>query len=510
MAISQFPIPAGGIPTGNTADRPASPVIGDVYYNGQNTILEIFDGTNFIPCSAPAAQPTISATDVGTSVAYGSAQASIAFTEGIIGGKAVGFTANASTGGYSATSTSSTVTITVGNNDNYTFTGTAYNAYGTGPASPSTTVALTTVPQAPTIGTATTSSATTDVTVTWTLGNNGGKNLSAITVTPYLDGTTAETATTAATTSSTSATIVGLTQGSSYTFKVKATNANGTGLESSATGSITVPTFITFDSLVIAGGAGGGGNWAGGGGAGGVKGTIGLSAVAGTEITVTVGGGGAGDSGSSAGGSGSDSSISGSGIDTQTATGGGGGGTEQNGGNSGGSGGGGGRNASGAGGAGTAGQGNAGGGGGSNASGGGGGAGSVGTDVSSSGVGGTGGAGTATYSSYGSATNTGVDVGGTYYYAGGGGGQGSTTNAAGGDGGGGTAGSPGTAGTANTGSGGGGGGGGGGDGGNGGSGIVILKVSGTYTATATTGSPARVVSGGSTYYTFTGSGSITL
>jgi hypothetical protein len=74
MAISQFPIPAGGIPTGDTAGRPASPVIGDVYYNGELGILEIFDGTDFVPCSAPAATPTIAVADVGTSVAYGSAQ----------------------------------------------------------------------------------------------------------------------------------------------------------------------------------------------------------------------------------------------------------------------------------------------------------------------------------------------------------------------------------------------------------------------------------------------------
>jgi hypothetical protein len=35
MAISQFPVPESGIPTGDTAGRPASPVIGDVYYNGE-------------------------------------------------------------------------------------------------------------------------------------------------------------------------------------------------------------------------------------------------------------------------------------------------------------------------------------------------------------------------------------------------------------------------------------------------------------------------------------------
>jgi hypothetical protein len=37
-----------------------------------------------------------------------------------------------------------------------------------------------------------------------------------------------------------------------------------------------------------------------------------------------------------------------------------------------------------------------------------------------------------------------------------------------------------------------------------------LRFSGTYTASATTGSPTRTVSGGFTYYKFTGTGSITI
>jgi hypothetical protein len=90
---------------------------------------------------------------------------------------------------------------------------------------------------------------TTDVTVTWTLGANGGKNLSAITVTPFLDGTTAQTATTAATTSSTSATIVGLTQGSAYTFKVKTTNANGTAHQTMAELQAVVAVLVALELL---------------------------------------------------------------------------------------------------------------------------------------------------------------------------------------------------------------------------------------------------------------------
>jgi hypothetical protein len=38
----------------------------------------------------------------------------------------------------------------------------------------------------------------------------------------------------------------------------------------------------------------------------------------------------------------------------------------------------------------------------------------------------------------------------------------------------------------------------------------LLRTSGSYTASATTGSPSRVESGGYTYYKFTGNGSITI
>jgi len=309
MTISQFPLPEGGIPTGDTAGRPANPVIGDVYYNGELGILEIFDGTNFIACSAPPAPPTVtSATDVGTNIPYASAQVTVVLADGTGGGLVSAYKAVGIIGGteyISVASTSSTVTLNVGTNGTYAISGQTANNFGTSISGPSTSVALTTVPQAPTIGTASTSSTTSDVTITWTLNNNGGKNLSSITITPYLNGTTAQTSQTAATTSSTTHAFTGLTMGSAYTFKVKTANANGTSLESSATSSITVPTLITTDFLVIAGGGGGGGAIGGGGGAGGYRtsaGTSGgnssaeasLGALVGTNITVTVGAGGTG------------------------------------------------------------------------------------------------------------------------------------------------------------------------------------------------------------------------
>jgi hypothetical protein len=335
MAFNQFP-QKGGIPSGTTALRPTNPVIGDTYYDGTLGFLLIFDGTNFIPCSAPASQPTITVTDVGTSVAYGTVQASVAFAEGTTGGKAAGFTASQSS--TTATSTSSPIVLTItGNPGSYSFSGTAYNGFGTSPSSLTVAQTLTSLPQAPTIGTATASTSVNELTVTWTLNSTGGKNLSAITITPYLNGTTAETSRTAATTSSTSYTFTSgqLTGGSAYTFKVKTTNANGTSLESSATNSATMPNFFSMDYLVVAGG-GGGGVLGGGGGAGGLRSTVtasggtpgtvetALNLSKSTNYTVTVGTGGTGGPNNETRGSDGTNSV----FSTITSIGGGGGGSD--------------------------------------------------------------------------------------------------------------------------------------------------------------------------------------
>ena len=505
MAFSSYPA-KGGIPSGTTAQRPSNPVVCDTYYDGTLGFLLIWDGTAFIPCSAPAAQPSISVADVGTSQPYAAPTAVVTFTEGISGGKAAGFTAIQ--GASSATATSSPVTISIAApGTSLAFSGTAYNGFGTSPQSITVNQTITSVPQAPTIGTATASGSANELTVTWTNGATGGKALSAITITPYLNGTTAETARTAATTSSTSYTFTSgqLTNAASYTFKVKATNANGTSLESAASNSATFPNFLVIDYLVVAGGGGGGNGWnspaGGGGGAGGLRSTVtatggggaletALSLSLSTNYTVTVGAGGTGGaSGSGAAGAQGSNSV----FSTITSTAGGGGGAyNSQAPTSGGSGGGeawqGG--GSGGGGAGTANQGFAGGvntthGSGTQGAGGGGGAGAVGGNTGA-GTGGTGGAGVAV-----SITGSSVTYGG-----GGGGGGGEpnpgiagTATGGGGAGGGWSASTPnaGVAGTVNTGGGGGGCGGtsssGNNTGGTGGRGVVILRYADNRTIT---------------------------
>ena len=61
MAIKKSGV--SGIPFGNTANRPASPVIGQPYYNGQVEALEIYNGTSWKVAKTegfPPDAPTIS------------------------------------------------------------------------------------------------------------------------------------------------------------------------------------------------------------------------------------------------------------------------------------------------------------------------------------------------------------------------------------------------------------------------------------------------------------------
>src|SRR6202040_1841380 len=67
--------------------------------------------------------------------------------------------------------------------------------------------------------------------------SNGGSAITGYRVTPYI-GTTAQTVSTFATTA-TSQPITGLTNGTTYTFTVAATNVVGTGPDSSASNAVT-------------------------------------------------------------------------------------------------------------------------------------------------------------------------------------------------------------------------------------------------------------------------------
>ena len=240
------------------------------------------------------------------------------------------------------------------------------------------------VPDAPTIGTATATSGTT-ATVTFTApSDDGGAPITQYTATSSPDGITG----TLNQAGSGTITVSGLTTDTAYTFTVTATNSVGTSAASAASNSVTPsnPAYIAatggsvstdgdfkvhtfnssgtltitdggnpdgndvFTSLIVAGGGAGGFQIGGGGGGGGYREISSIPTGGNTGgITVTVGGGGAGNNNTAPsngdGGDGSNSQISAPFITTYTSAGGGGGGgfaPSGNPGRSGGSGGGGG------------------------------------------------------------------------------------------------------------------------------------------------------------------------
>ena len=187
-----------------------------------------------IPFAVPGA-PTI-----GTATA-GNAQATVIFTAPASnGGSAItSYTATSSPGGIKSAlnqAGSGTITFTgLTNGTAYTFTVTATNSVGTGAASaPSNSVTPFGVPGAPTIGTATAGNAQANVIFTAPV-SNGGSVITSYTATSSPGGIKS----TLNQAGSGTITFTGLTNGTAYTFTVKANNTAGTGAASAASNSVT-------------------------------------------------------------------------------------------------------------------------------------------------------------------------------------------------------------------------------------------------------------------------------
>ena len=165
------------------------------------------------------------------------------------GSPITGYTATSAPGGKTCTTTGALSCTVTGltNGTAYTFTVTATNVIGTGPAS-TATIAVTPalVPGAPTGVSAV--AGYHQATVSWSVpASDGGSAILSYTVTSTPGSFTS----TAIGPAATSAIVSGLSIGTSYTFTVHATNAVGDSLESTASNAVS-PTGATYVALTPA------------------------------------------------------------------------------------------------------------------------------------------------------------------------------------------------------------------------------------------------------------------
>ena len=204
----------------------------------------------------PSLTPIVPSAPTAVTATAGSATATVTFIASASNGGAAitGYTVTSSPAGgidSNAGTTGLTHSITgLTNGTAYTFTVVATNSVGNSPASSAsnsiTPTAVPTVPGAPTIGTATAGNALATVTFT-APASNGGAAITGYTVTSSPAGGIDSNAGTTGLTH----TITGLSNGTAYTFTVKATNSVGISPASSASNSVTpvtvpaAPTAVT-------------------------------------------------------------------------------------------------------------------------------------------------------------------------------------------------------------------------------------------------------------------------
>jgi alpha-tubulin suppressor-like RCC1 family protein len=213
--------------------------------------------------AVPAIAATAPGAPTGVTAAAGNASVTVSWTPPASdGGSAIsGYTVTSVPGGLTgvggANSTSAVVSSLI-NGTSYTFTVTATNGVGTGPASaPSNSVTPATVPNPPTGVSAV--AGNTSATVSWTPpASNGGSAITGYTATSSPDGLTGNAAANA-----TSVVVSGLTNGTAYTFTVAAVNTIGPSLPSAPSNSVTpsgptTTTAIPASTTVVTGSLAGG------------------------------------------------------------------------------------------------------------------------------------------------------------------------------------------------------------------------------------------------------------
>jgi len=181
--------------------------------------------------------PTVPAAPTIISVTPGNAQATVNFTLPYDGGSPIkSYTAASSPGKKQGKGAGSPIAVKgLSNGTSYTFTVTATNKIGTGPASsPSSPVTPATLPGPPKNVKAAVGTETGTVIVTFNPpSSNGGSSIISYAITSPQDSTVNQTG------SSSPINVTGLKSGTKYTFKAAATNAVGTGPASSPSNSVT-------------------------------------------------------------------------------------------------------------------------------------------------------------------------------------------------------------------------------------------------------------------------------
>lgn len=211
---------------GSTANRPASPTVGQLYFDTDLGGLLIYNGSGWSTFIAPAtvATPTNrQAVDNGANreyVAGSNGSITVNFSRSELGSTPTSYTITASPGGATQTVSSPTATFTgLTAGQTYTFSIVASNSYSSSPAGTASALATTkpSIPSAPTVTGAGTS-AIGRLRVIAPAVNSGGKTLTYRAV--LADGTTINSA-------SSTIEFTGLTPAQSYSATLYVINDNG-------------------------------------------------------------------------------------------------------------------------------------------------------------------------------------------------------------------------------------------------------------------------------------------